>query len=96
MVFEDLHWIDPTSLELLTLAIDQIKDQRILLVATARLEFTQPWPSYRHISTVALTRLDKTEGTALVAGVTGGKSLPLKFSSRSSRARMGCHSLSKS
>ena len=76
MVFEDLHWIDPTSLELLSLAIDQIKSQRLLLLATTRPEFTPPWPSHRHISTIALTRLDKTEGEALVAGVTGGKSLP--------------------
>ena len=76
MVFEDLHWIDPTSLELLSLAIDQIKGQRLFLLATARPEFTPPWPSHRHISTVALTRLDKTEGEALVAGMTGGKSLP--------------------
>ena len=76
MVFEDLHWIDPTSLELLSLAIDQIKGQRILLLATARPEFTPPWPSHRHISTIALTRLDKIEGEALVAGMTGGKSLP--------------------
>jgi predicted ATPase len=65
MVFEDLHWIDPTSLELLSMAIDPIKDQRILLVATARPEFTQPWPSYRHISTVALTRLAKSRGRPL-------------------------------
>jgi class 3 adenylate cyclase len=76
MLFEDLHWIDPTSLELLSLAIDQIRGQRLLLLATTRPEFTAPWPGHRHISTVALPRLDKTEGEALVAGVTGGKSLP--------------------
>jgi class 3 adenylate cyclase/predicted ATPase len=76
MVFEDMHWIDPTSLELLSLAIDQIKRARILMLATARPEFTPPWPSHRHTSSIGLTRLDKTEGEALVAGMTGAKSLP--------------------
>jgi class 3 adenylate cyclase/tetratricopeptide (TPR) repeat protein len=78
MVFEDLHWIDPTSLELLSLAIDLIRGERILLLATSRPEFTPPWPSHRHFSTVHLTRLDKIEAEALIAGVTGGKSLPLE------------------
>ena len=50
--------------------------QRVLLVATARPEFTPPWPSHRHVTTVPLTRLDRTEGEALVAGVTKGKPLP--------------------
>lgn len=76
MVFEDLHWVDPTSLELLSLAIDEIKHARILLLATARPEFTPPWPSHRHTSGVGLTRLDKADGEALVTGMTGAKSLP--------------------
>ena len=76
MVFEDLHWIDPTSLDLLSLAVDRIKDQRVLLVATARPEFAPPWASHRHISSVNLGRLDRREGEDLVRGVTGDKSLP--------------------
>ena len=76
MVFEDLHWIDPTSLELLSLAIDQIKSVRILLLATARPEFTPPWPGHRHTSSISLSRLDSIEGEALVAGMAGTKSLP--------------------
>jgi predicted ATPase len=52
MVFEDLHWIDPTSLELLSRVIEEIGDQ-----ATARPEFTPPWPNHRHISTLSLNRL---------------------------------------
>jgi class 3 adenylate cyclase/tetratricopeptide (TPR) repeat protein len=76
MVFEDMHWIDPTSLELLSLAIDQIKSARILMLATARPEFVPPWPSHRHTSAIGLTRLDKAEGAALIAGMTGAKSLP--------------------
>jgi predicted ATPase len=76
MVFEDLHWIDPTSLELLSLIVDQVSSKRILLLATARPEFTPPWPSHRHISTVLLSRLGRSEVKALVSGVTKGKSLP--------------------
>src|ERR1700757_1019182 len=76
MVFEDLHWIDPTSLELLSLTVDQVSSQRILLLATARPEFTPPWASHRHISTVSLNRFGRSEVKALVAGVTKGKALP--------------------
>jgi predicted ATPase/class 3 adenylate cyclase len=78
IVFEDLHWIDPTSLELLTLAIDQIQRQRIMLVATARPEFTPPWPSHRHVSSVSLTRLGRSEGQALIEGITKSKALPVE------------------
>jgi class 3 adenylate cyclase len=76
MLFEDLHWIDPTSLELLSLAIEQIRDQRILLLATARPEFAPPWPGHQHISTVSLNRLGRTEGEALIASISKGKPLP--------------------
>lgn len=76
MAFEDVHWIDPTSLELLSLAIERIKTTRILVLATARPEFTPPWPAHRHTSSLVLTRLDKIEAAALVAGVTGGRLLP--------------------
>jgi class 3 adenylate cyclase/tetratricopeptide (TPR) repeat protein len=77
IVFEDLHWIDPTSLELLSLAIDQIQGKRILLVATARPEFKPSWPNHPHVSTVSLSRLGHTAVRALVEGITQGKSLPM-------------------
>jgi DNA-binding winged helix-turn-helix (wHTH) protein/predicted ATPase len=76
MVFEDLHWIDPTSLELLSLVIEKMQNQRLLLLATARPEFTPPWPSHRHISAMALPRLDQAEAAAVVAGITGNKEMP--------------------
>jgi class 3 adenylate cyclase/predicted ATPase len=80
MLFEDLHWIDPTSLELLSLAIEQIGDQRILLLATARPEFTPPWPGHSHVSTLSLNRLGRSEGEALIASITKGKPLPPQVS----------------
>jgi predicted ATPase/class 3 adenylate cyclase len=76
IVYEDLHWIDPTSLELLSLTVERVHTQQVLLLATARLEFVPPWPNYPHISTVSLGRLDRSEVTALVASVAKGKSLP--------------------
>lgn len=75
-VYEDLHWIDPTSLELLSLAIEQITDQRIMLVATARSEFTPPWPGHRNVAMLALTRLGRSDGEALIASISKGKPLP--------------------
>ena len=76
LTFEDLHWIDPTTLELLSLAVEDVKGLQVLIVATTRPNFMPPWPSHRHVTTVALTRLDRNEGEALVAGVTKGKTLP--------------------
>ena len=76
MVIEDLHWIDPTSLELLSLVIHQIQRNRILLIATARPEFKPSWPNHLHISTVSLSRLDHAAARALIEGVTQGKPIP--------------------
>jgi class 3 adenylate cyclase/predicted ATPase len=78
VVYEDLHWIDPTSLELLSLMIERIGGQRILLLATARPEFTAPWPAHRHVSIHALSRFGRSECEALIGGVTRGKPLPLE------------------
>jgi predicted ATPase/class 3 adenylate cyclase len=76
IIFEDIHWIDPTSLELLTAIVERVPQLRVLLLATARPEFTLPWPSYSHMTTVPLTRLGRREGATLVERVTGGKRLP--------------------
>jgi predicted ATPase/class 3 adenylate cyclase len=76
MIFEDVHWIDPTSLELLALTVERLPELRVLLLMTARPEFIPPWPGYTHVSTVPLTRLSRKDGAALVQRVTGGKALP--------------------
>jgi class 3 adenylate cyclase/tetratricopeptide (TPR) repeat protein len=75
-VYEDVHWIDPTTLELLTLAIERVQHLPVLLLVTARPEFTPPWPAYAHVTHIALGRIDRDEGTSLIAQVTGGKALP--------------------
>ena len=79
MVFEDLQWIDPTSLDLLALAIEQLAGLPILLLATYRPEFAPCWPPHQYISTLSLTRLGRSEGKALVENVTNGKNLPAEI-----------------
>ena len=76
VIFEDIHWIDPTSLDLLAATVARVPELRVLLFVTARPEFTPPWPSYPHMTTVPLTRLGRRDGAALVELVTGGKTLP--------------------
>ena len=76
MIFEDVHWIDPTSLELLAATVEHVPQLRVLLLMTARPDFTPPWPSYSHVTTIPLTRLGRRDGAALVERVTGGKTLP--------------------
>jgi len=76
LIFEDVHWMDPTSLELLAAIVEHAPQLRALLLVTARPQFLAPWPSYPHLTTIALTRLSRRDGAALVLGVTGGKILP--------------------
>ncbi|MBV8577723.1 MAG: AAA family ATPase, partial [Acetobacteraceae bacterium] len=76
VIFEDLQWIDPTSLELLALAVERIPPLRVLLMMTARPEFVPPWPGHAHVTTIPLTRLSRSDGAALVERVTAGKALP--------------------
>ncbi len=75
-IFEDAHWIDPTSLELLAATVERAPQLRALVLITTRPEFTPPWPSYSHTTTISLTRLSRRDGTALILRVTGGKTLP--------------------
>jgi class 3 adenylate cyclase/tetratricopeptide (TPR) repeat protein len=76
IIFEDVQWMDPTSLELLAATVEHVPQLRALLLVTARPEFTPPWPNYPHLTTISLTRLGRRYGAALVERVTGGKTLP--------------------
>ena len=57
MIFEDAHWIDPTSLEAFGRAVDQIKTLPALLIVTFRPEFNAPWAGRSHVTSLALNRL---------------------------------------
>lgn len=76
LLFEDAHWIDQTSLELLDRAIEQVPRLPILLVITFRPEFDPAWREQAHVSSILLTRLAKRETEAVVQGITVGKTLP--------------------
>src|SRR6516162_561495 len=76
IIFEDVQWIDPTSLELLIATVERVPQLQALLLVTARPQFMPPWPNYPHLTTIALTRLGRRDGAALVLRVTGGKTFP--------------------
>jgi class 3 adenylate cyclase/predicted ATPase len=76
LVLEDAHWFDPTSLELFSLTVERITSLPVLLVITARPEFTPPWPSHTYVSTVTLNRLGNHEAEALTFSIAKGKALP--------------------
>jgi class 3 adenylate cyclase/predicted ATPase len=71
MIFEDLHWIDPTSRELLDLTVERIAPLPLLLVATYRSEFQPPWVGGSQVTVVALNRLGRNEGATLVHQLAG-------------------------
>ena len=76
MIFEDAHWIDPTSLELLGRIVDRIPILRVLLIITYRPEFEAPWIGSSHVTTLTLNRLGEREIDALIDRVTGNRPLP--------------------
>jgi predicted ATPase len=75
LLVEDLHWYDPSSLELLGRLIEQSPTARVLLVATARPEFAAPWPVRWNLTTLPLARLSKPQARAMVIAL-GGDNLP--------------------
>jgi predicted ATPase len=76
MIFEDVHWIDPTSLEALGRAVDRIRTLAVLLIVTYRPEFKPPWVGQPHVTPITVNRLGQREIAAMIDGVTGNKSLP--------------------
>jgi predicted ATPase len=76
IVFEDAHWIDPTSRELLEMTVERVASLPVLLIITFRPEFQPPWIGQAHVTTLTLSRLDQREGATLVERVAGSKSLP--------------------
>jgi class 3 adenylate cyclase/tetratricopeptide (TPR) repeat protein len=78
MIFEDAHWIDPTSIELFQLVVDRVQRLPVLLVMVFRPDFAPPWSGYPHISSLSLGRLGHRQAAAMVERVTGGKPLPFE------------------
>jgi class 3 adenylate cyclase/DNA-binding SARP family transcriptional activator len=76
IVFEDVHWIDPTSLDLLDRAIARIANLRVLLVVTFRPDFQPTWVGLPHVTTLPLSRLGRRDSASIISGITRGKALP--------------------
>ena len=79
MVFEDAHWIDPTSRELLDLTVDRVRRLPVLLVVTFRPEFQHAWGGQPHVTMLAPNRLGGRDGAALVERLAGNAGLPEKI-----------------
>jgi class 3 adenylate cyclase len=74
--FEDVHWADATSLELLDLTVERMRQLPVLALFTFRPEFELPWVGLPNVSTLTLGRLDRNDVESMVARVTGGQMLP--------------------
>ena len=75
-LWEDLHWADPSTLELIGLLIEQAPTAPLLMVLTFRPEFVPPWPARSHMTPITLNRLERQHSEALVARLAGDKPLP--------------------
>src|SRR5215813_10198762 len=75
MVFEDAHWIDPTSRELLDLSVDRVRHLPVLLLITFRPEFRAPWGGLSHVMNLTLSRLGERDGETLVHKLAGNAAL---------------------
>ena len=76
MIFEDVHWVDPTSFELLSRTVDRLRTLGVLLIVTFRPEFEPPWVGRPHVTALSLNRLGEGEIVALIDRVTGNNALP--------------------
>ncbi len=74
-IFEDAHWVDPSTLELLDLIISRIGHARVLLIVSCRPEFHPPWTT-ANITMHSLTRLSQTEVRTLIGDLLKGRSIP--------------------
>ena len=75
-VYEDVHWADPSTLELLGLLVEQAPTAPMLHVLTFRPDFVPPWPARSHLTPLTLNRLDRPQVEALIRHLAGGKALP--------------------
>src|SRR6185312_11714642 len=79
MVFDDIHWIDPSSQGLLDQLTERVADWPVLLVALFRPEFQPPWIGQPQVTMLSLTRLDRQDTAAMVANVAGNAALPAEI-----------------
>jgi tetratricopeptide (TPR) repeat protein len=76
MLFEDVHWADPTTLEVIDLLIHRISKFPLLIVLTYRPEFSSRWSHYGHVAALTLSKLTRPQTAAILSQLAGGKALP--------------------
>jgi class 3 adenylate cyclase/predicted ATPase len=76
IVFEDVHWIDPTSLELIELCIDTAEHQNLLLIITSRPGFSPPWANRPYVTHLPLNRLTRSHALEMIKNIAGPLALP--------------------
>ena len=78
-LYEDLHWADPSTLELLDMVVERARGLPVLVVITHRPQFSPPWSGQAHVTALPLNRLGRRQGAAMALQVTGGKALPAEI-----------------
>jgi predicted ATPase len=76
MIFEDVHWIDPTTLEAVGRTVDRLRTLGVLLIVTYRPEFEPPWIGRPYVTALTLSRLGEREIASMIGRVMGNKALP--------------------
>ncbi len=79
LLFEDAHWADPTTLEVMDLLIDRVKGFPLLMVLTHRPEFASRWSQHGHVTALNLSKLTRAQSAAMVARLTQGRALPAEL-----------------
>jgi predicted ATPase len=82
MLWEGIHWSDPTSLESLDLLIDRAATLRVLMILTFRSEFTPPWVGRPQVTLLSLNRLSRRRRAEMIAHVSGDKTLPREIANQ--------------
>jgi hypothetical protein len=82
MVFEDVHWSDATTRDLLDLLVERVPKRRLLVVVTYRPEFSQTWVGHPQVTLMTLSRLLPRQRAEMISQITGGKALPRKVTAQ--------------
>lgn len=78
LVVEDLHWVDPSTMEFLTLLASQVPMACLFILVTCRSELPLPWAERSYVTQMTLSRLTQTQAEQMMTRVTDGKALPLE------------------
>jgi predicted ATPase len=73
VLFEDAHWADPSTIEVLSALVDRIEKLALLALITYRPEFQPPWIARPHVTPISLARLSRAQGASIVLRVAEDK-----------------------